>query len=117
MSNIEFHLAGSLFVREYARIQIRAVDIYSSASDGRGQRRGRKPTVAFFLWVVNSLCAGISRSEGALDSGAWLLDIHLMAEREVNDEDFKDILAQTRTFIQKEVIPRENEIAEKDLIP
>ena len=40
-----------------------------------------------------------------------------MAEREVSDEDFKDILAQTRTFIQKEVIPRENEIAEKDLIP
>jgi len=40
-----------------------------------------------------------------------------MAEREVSDEDFQDILAQTRTFIQKEVIPRENEIAEKDLIP
>ncbi|RZL73714.1 MAG: acyl-CoA dehydrogenase [Rhodococcus sp. (in: high G+C Gram-positive bacteria)] len=40
-----------------------------------------------------------------------------MAEREVSDEDFKDILAQTRIFIQKEVIPRENEIAEKDLIP
>jgi acyl-CoA dehydrogenase len=40
-----------------------------------------------------------------------------MAEREVSDEDFKDILAQTRTFIQKEVIPRESEIADKDVIP
>ena len=35
----------------------------------------------------------------------------------VSDDDFKDILAQTRAFIQKEVIPRESEIADTDTIP
>ena len=35
----------------------------------------------------------------------------------VSDDDFKDSLAQTRAFIQKEVIPRESEIADTDTIP
>ncbi|MCX5043533.1 acyl-CoA dehydrogenase family protein [Aldersonia sp. NBC_00410] len=36
---------------------------------------------------------------------------------EVGDEDFADILAQTREFIRKQVVPREGEIAETDRIP
>lgn len=36
---------------------------------------------------------------------------------EVSDEDFRDILAQTKEFIRKQVVPRENEIAEADRIP
>ncbi|WP_068278986.1 acyl-CoA dehydrogenase family protein [Aldersonia kunmingensis] len=36
---------------------------------------------------------------------------------EVSDEDFRDILAQTREFIRKQVVPRESEIAESDRIP
>lgn len=35
----------------------------------------------------------------------------------VGPEDFADILAQTREFIRKEVIPREQEIADTDSIP
>jgi acyl-CoA dehydrogenase len=35
----------------------------------------------------------------------------------VSSEDFRDILAQTRDFIRKEVIPREQEIADTDKIP
>lgn len=36
---------------------------------------------------------------------------------DVSDEDFKEILAQTRTFIRSAVVPRENEILANDKVP
>jgi acyl-CoA dehydrogenase len=39
------------------------------------------------------------------------------AVAEVSDEDFKEILAQTRTFIRSAVVPRENEILANDKVP
>ncbi|MCZ4498369.1 MAG: fadE [Marmoricola sp.] len=36
---------------------------------------------------------------------------------EVDDEEFQQILEQVRTFVMKEVVPREREIAETDKIP
>ena len=40
-----------------------------------------------------------------------------VAESAVSDDDFRDILAQTRTFLRSEVMPRENEIADTDAVP
>ncbi len=37
--------------------------------------------------------------------------------QQVNDEDFADILGATRSFIRNRVMPRENEIMDKDEIP
>lgn len=39
------------------------------------------------------------------------------ATSEVNDEDFAEILAQTRSFIRSAVVPRENEILATDQVP
>lgn len=39
------------------------------------------------------------------------------AAAEVSDEDFREILAQTRTFIRTAVVPRENEILATDRVP
>ncbi|BBX93672.1 acyl-CoA/acyl-ACP dehydrogenase [Mycolicibacterium boenickei] len=39
------------------------------------------------------------------------------ATSEVNDEDFGEILAQTRSFIRSAVVPRENEILATDQVP
>lgn len=38
-------------------------------------------------------------------------------ERAVSDDDFRDILAQTRQFVRSVVVPRETEIAESDAVP
>ncbi|WP_299577154.1 acyl-CoA dehydrogenase family protein [uncultured Williamsia sp.] len=40
-----------------------------------------------------------------------------MAESEVTEDDFRVILAQVRTFIAKEVVPREADIAREDRVP
>lgn len=39
------------------------------------------------------------------------------ATAEVSDEDFQEILAQTRSFIRSAVVPRENEILSTDQVP
>ena len=36
---------------------------------------------------------------------------------EVDDDDFREILAQTRAFVRTVVVPREQEIAETDAVP
>ncbi|MUL80789.1 acyl-CoA dehydrogenase [Mycobacterium sp. CBMA247] len=41
----------------------------------------------------------------------------IAATAEVGDEDFKEILAQTRSFIRTAVVPRENEILATDKVP
>lgn len=76
-----------------------------------------KLTVNLCLCIVNAFSAADFTLEGKLDTAVTLLNIHSMTEREVSDDDFKDILAQTKKFIHKEVIPRESEIADEDLIP
>ncbi|MDG3009896.1 acyl-CoA dehydrogenase [Rhodococcus sp. D2-41] len=40
-----------------------------------------------------------------------------MTTPEVGAEDFRDILGQTRDFVRKEVVPREQEIADGDAVP
>jgi acyl-CoA dehydrogenase len=41
----------------------------------------------------------------------------MTAEPAVSDDDFRDILAQTRQFVRSVIVPRESEIAEGDLVP
>jgi acyl-CoA dehydrogenase len=41
----------------------------------------------------------------------------MTAEPAVSDEDFRDILAQTRHFVRSVIVPRESEIAERDEVP
>ncbi len=41
----------------------------------------------------------------------------MTAETVVSDEDFRDILAQTRQFVRSVIVPRESEIAEGDRVP
>ena len=36
---------------------------------------------------------------------------------EVSDEDFREILAQTRQFVRSAVVPREQEILDTDRVP
>lgn len=36
---------------------------------------------------------------------------------EVSDEDFREILAQTRQFVRSAVVPREQEILDEDRVP
>ena len=36
---------------------------------------------------------------------------------EVSDEDFREILAQTRQFVRSAVVPREQEILDTDCVP
>lgn len=40
-----------------------------------------------------------------------------MTTTEVSDEDFQEILAQTRTFVRTAVVPREQEILADDRVP
>src|SRR6185437_11465301 len=41
----------------------------------------------------------------------------VMTTAEVSDEDFRDILAQTRHFVRSAVVPREQEILADDRVP
>ena len=41
----------------------------------------------------------------------------MSSEPAVSDDDFREILAQTRHFVRTAVLPRESEIAENDRIP
>lgn len=41
----------------------------------------------------------------------------MTADAAVSDEDFREILAQTRKFVRSAVLPRESEIAEADSVP
>lgn len=41
----------------------------------------------------------------------------MTAESAVSDDDFRDILAQTRQFVRSVIVPREAEIAEDDRVP
>jgi len=40
-----------------------------------------------------------------------------MTTAEVSDEDFREILAQTRLFVRSAVVPREQEILADDRVP
>jgi acyl-CoA dehydrogenase len=40
-----------------------------------------------------------------------------MSTPEVSDEDFREILAQTRHFVRTAVVPREQEILSDDRVP
>ena len=40
-----------------------------------------------------------------------------MTTAEVSDEDFQEILAQTRHFVRTAVVPREQEILAEDRVP
>lgn len=40
-----------------------------------------------------------------------------MTTAEVGDEDFREILAQTRHFVRTAVVPREQEILAEDRVP
>ena len=44
-------------------------------------------------------------------------DIHHVAVQEVGDDDFAQILAQTRDFVRTAVVPREQEILDTDRVP
>ena len=41
----------------------------------------------------------------------------MTATAEVSDDDFREILAQTRHFVRTAVVPRESEILETDTVP
>jgi acyl-CoA dehydrogenase len=46
-----------------------------------------------------------------------VFDDVMTAEPAVGDDDFRDILAQTRHFVRSVIVPRESEIAEGDRVP
>jgi acyl-CoA dehydrogenase len=46
-----------------------------------------------------------------------VFDDVMTAEPAVSDDDFRDILAQTRHFVRSVIVPRESEIAEGDRVP
>ena len=49
--------------------------------------------------------------------GVIVFDGDMTAEPAVSDDDFREILNQTRQFVRSAVVPRESEIAENDAIP
>ena len=67
---------------------------------------------SYFIYDSQSQRAGRSRSRYAARRGA-----SAMTTTEVSDEDFQDILAQTRTFVRTAVVPREQEILADDRVP